>query len=228
MKQNQMKGSPDLGNGTETRVRRFKKEDNSWAKILTTIPKRRLQNDCVQPGRLLEDAIRQAIRALQLEQGSVGLDAGCGIGTHTIQLGEAVGPGGKVTGLDISPGFLDFARKTAQQSGMLGKLDFQQGDMLDLPFEDNTFDFVWGKDSLWPGLGKDPVVALKEFARVVRPGGIIAVLYCCPDAAARLPGTGGATDGGLYRNNAILEGRATGSPFFACAWLDAIGRLAGH
>ena len=131
----------------------------------------------LKTGRLLEGAIRQAIRALQLEQGSVGLDAGCGIGTHTIQLGEAVGPGGKVTGLDISPGFLDLARKTAHQNGMLGKLNFQQGDMLDLPFEDNTFDWVWCKDSLWPGLGKDPVAGLKEFARVVRPGGIIAVLY---------------------------------------------------
>jgi demethylmenaquinone methyltransferase/2-methoxy-6-polyprenyl-1,4-benzoquinol methylase len=131
----------------------------------------------LKAGRLPEGAIRQAIRALQLKQGSVGLDAGCGIGTHTIQLGEAVGPGGKVTGLDISPGFLDFARKTAQQSGMLERLDFQQGNMLDLPFEDNTFDWVWCKDSLWPGLGKDPVVGLKEFARVVRPGGIIVVLY---------------------------------------------------
>ena len=131
----------------------------------------------LKTGRLLEGAIRQAIRALQLEQGSVGLDAGCGIGTHTIHLGEAVGPGGKVTGLDISPGLLDFAKKTAQQSGMLGKLDFQQSDMLDLPFEDDTFDWVWCKDSLWLGLGKDPVVGLKEFARVVRPGGIIAVLY---------------------------------------------------
>jgi SAM-dependent methyltransferase len=131
----------------------------------------------LKTGRLPEGAIQQAIGALQLEQGSVGLDAGCGIGTHTIQLGEAVGPGGKVTGLDISPGFLDFARKTAQQSGMSERLDFQQGDMLDLPFEDNTFDWVWCKDSLWPGRGKDPVVGLKEFARVVRPGGIIAVLY---------------------------------------------------
>jgi ubiquinone/menaquinone biosynthesis C-methylase UbiE len=131
----------------------------------------------LKTGRLLEGAIRQAIQALQLEQGSVGLDAGCGIGTHTIQLGEAVGPGGKVTGLDISPGFLDLARKTAQQSGMSERLDFQQGDMLDLPFEDSTFDWVWCKDSLWPGFGKDPVLGLKEFARVVRPGGIIAVLY---------------------------------------------------
>jgi SAM-dependent methyltransferase len=131
----------------------------------------------LKTGRLLEGAIRQAIRALRLEQGSVGLDVGCGIGTHTVQLGEAVGPGGKVTGLDISPGLLDFARKTAQQSGMSERFDFQQGDMLDLPFEDDTFDWVWCKDSLWPGLGKDPMVGLKEFARVVRPGGIIAVLY---------------------------------------------------
>jgi len=51
---------------------------------------------------LRDPAIRQAIRALELPEGSRGLDAGCGIGSHTLLLAEVVGPGGHVTGLDLS------------------------------------------------------------------------------------------------------------------------------
>jgi demethylmenaquinone methyltransferase/2-methoxy-6-polyprenyl-1,4-benzoquinol methylase len=55
---------------------------------------------------LREQVIRSAIRALELPLGSLGLDAGCGIGSHTLLLAEAVGPGGRVIGLDLSSGLL--------------------------------------------------------------------------------------------------------------------------
>ena len=51
--------------------------------------------------RLTEPAIRSAIHALQLPAGSRGLDAGCGVGTHTLWLAETVSPSGHVTGVDI-------------------------------------------------------------------------------------------------------------------------------
>jgi ubiquinone/menaquinone biosynthesis C-methylase UbiE len=56
--------------------------------------------------RVTEPAIRSAIRALELPPGSRGLDAGCGVGTHTLWLAEATSPDGYVTGIDISPGCL--------------------------------------------------------------------------------------------------------------------------
>jgi ubiquinone/menaquinone biosynthesis C-methylase UbiE len=55
---------------------------------------------------LRESVIRRAIQALQLPQGSRGLDAGCGIGLQALLLVEAVGSQGHVTGLDVSPEFL--------------------------------------------------------------------------------------------------------------------------
>jgi len=68
--------------------------------------------------------IRSAIPALQLPSGSRGLDAGCGIGSHTLLLAEAVGPGGHVTGLDLSPEFLVQAREIANKSHLSEQVSF--------------------------------------------------------------------------------------------------------
>ena len=67
---------------------------------------------------LREPVIRAAIQALQLPAGSQGLDAGCGIGSHTLLLAEAVAPTGHVTGLDLSPAFLARARETVYKPGL--------------------------------------------------------------------------------------------------------------
>jgi demethylmenaquinone methyltransferase/2-methoxy-6-polyprenyl-1,4-benzoquinol methylase len=133
--------------------------------------------------RLTGDVVQQAIQILKLPSGSCGLDAGCGIGQPLLRLGQTVGPQGKVTGLDRSARLLACAREAAQQSGMPERFDFKIGDLTDPPFTDNTFDWIWCKDSFWPGpqsaglLGDDPLAGLREFARVVRPGGTIALLY---------------------------------------------------
>jgi ubiquinone/menaquinone biosynthesis C-methylase UbiE len=127
--------------------------------------------------RVTEPAVRSAIRALQLPAGSRGLDAGCGIGTHTLWLAEAVSPGGHVTGVDISPECLARAEETAAKSGLAARVSFRYGDMGDLPFDDNAFDWVWNADTLWPVGGKDPLPLVRELTRVVKPGGIAAILF---------------------------------------------------
>ena len=128
--------------------------------------------------RVTEPAIRQAIRELALPEGSVGLDAGCGIGERTLWLAEAVGPHGKVTGLDISTDNLTVARELSNQSPVSGLVDFAEGDLLHLPFEDDSFDWAWCADVLWPAIMADaPTVGIGELARVVRSGGTVAVLY---------------------------------------------------
>lgn len=124
---------------------------------------------------LREPAIRSAIQALQLPPGSRGLDAGCGIGSHTLLLAEAVAPGGHVTGLDQSPQLLNHARETAEKSGLSERVSFREGDVNKLPFEHDTFDWVWSVDCAGYAPG-EPVTLLRELARVVKPGGIVAIL----------------------------------------------------
>ncbi|MBN1812360.1 MAG: class I SAM-dependent methyltransferase [Anaerolineae bacterium] len=127
--------------------------------------------------RMTEPAVRSAIRALQLPAGSRGLDAGCGVGTHTLWLAKATSPGGHVTGIDISRECLARAEETASKSELAARVSFQYGDIGELPFDDGAFDWAWNADTLWPVAGKDPLPLVRELVRVVKPGGIVAILF---------------------------------------------------
>jgi ubiquinone/menaquinone biosynthesis C-methylase UbiE len=128
----------------------------------------------------VSDPIRQpiiqaGIQTLQPPKGSRGLDAGCGIGLQVLSLAEAVGPAGHVTGLDISPAFLARARVLARDAGLSDRVSFREGSIHDLPFEDNSFDWLWSADCAgYPA--REPLALVAELARVVRPGGTVALL----------------------------------------------------
>jgi SAM-dependent methyltransferase len=140
------------------------------------------------------------IEALHLPAGSSGLDAGCGIGLQCLQLAGEVGPAGHVTGLDISAEMLDYGREMVKQAGFSERISFQEGDIAGLPFDDDTFDWVWSVDCV--GYGPwDTLKLLKELVRVVKAGGIVAIaawsseklLPGYPQLEARL----GATTAGI-------------------------------
>jgi ubiquinone/menaquinone biosynthesis C-methylase UbiE len=124
---------------------------------------------------LREPYLRSAIQALQLPEGSRGLDAGCGIGLQVPLLAEAVGSSGHVTGLDLLPEFLVEAERIAEESGLSGQVSFQQGDVNKLPFDDDSFDWIWSSDCVGYGF-EEPLPLVKELARVVKPGGRVAIL----------------------------------------------------
>jgi len=124
---------------------------------------------------LAEPVIRSAIQALQLPAGSRGLDAGCGIGLQALLLAEAVGPAGHVTGLDLSPQFSVHARGIAEKAGLSERISFQQGDVNRLPFDDDTFDWVWSANCVGYHPA-EPLPLLRELTRVVKPGGNVAIL----------------------------------------------------
>jgi len=124
---------------------------------------------------LRESTIRSAIQALKLPSGSRGLDAGCGIGSNTLLLSEAVGPGGHVIGLDLSSEFLGIARKIAKKSGLPEQISFQEGNVNQLPFDDTSFDWALSVDCVGYA-PKEPLPLVKELARVVKPGGSVAIL----------------------------------------------------
>ena len=86
-----------------------------------------------------------------------------------------MGPAGHVTGVDISREFLDHGRELAGKAGLSKQLTLREGDMNDLPFEDDSFDWAWSMSCVGYNPG-DPMPALKELVRVVRPGGTVAIL----------------------------------------------------
>jgi len=124
---------------------------------------------------LQEPIFRRAIHALNLPPGSWGLDVGCGIGFQALLLAEAVGPAGHVTGVDLSLEFRDCARSIAEKAGISKQVSFQEGDMNNLPFDDDTFNWVWSANCAGYAPG-EPLPLLKELARVVKPGGSVIIL----------------------------------------------------
>jgi SAM-dependent methyltransferase len=124
---------------------------------------------------LREPTLRSIISSLQLPRGSHGLDAGCGIGLQAFLLAEAVGREGHVTGLDILPELLICGEELATEAGLSERVTFRAGDVSCLPFEDDTFDWVWSADCIgYPAADLAP--QLQELLRVVKPGGSVILL----------------------------------------------------
>ncbi|WP_116449390.1 methyltransferase domain-containing protein [Blastococcus litoris] len=98
------------------------------------------------------------------------LDVGCGPGTITVDLAERVAPG-RVLGIDVSADPLAEARAAAERAGVA--VTFEVGDVYALAAEDDSFDVVHAHQVLQHLT--DPVAALREMARVCRPGGVVAV-----------------------------------------------------
>ena len=124
---------------------------------------------------LREPVLRSAIQALRLPSGSRGLDAGCGIGLQTLLLAETVGPAGHITGLDVSPAFLACAGGIVEKAGFSERVSFREGDVNKLPFDRSTFDWAWSADCVGYG-PMEPLPLVQELARVVKPGGSVAIL----------------------------------------------------
>lgn len=107
-----------------------------------------------------------------LKPGMSLLDCGCGPGTITLGLAEAVALG-RVVGADIEPTMIEQATRIAAEMGVRN-VEFTVGDIYDLPFEDDEFDIVFSH-SVTEHLS-DPVRALRELRRVARPGGLAGIV----------------------------------------------------
>ncbi len=125
---------------------------------------------------------------LNIGPGGIALDVGSGPGTVTASLGRAAGTGGLALGVDISRPML--ARAVRTTAGP--QVGFLRADAQRLPLRDKTVDAVVSIAVLQ--LIPDPARALAEMARVLRPGGRLAVMVPTAGRAARLwrmlPNTG--------------------------------------
>ena len=116
-------------------------------------------------------ALRRATyRLMRPSPGSSLLDAGCGPGTDVVALAPQVMPGGRVIGVDISQRMVDLARK--RHAGVEG-VEFRRGSVEKIPFPDAYFDAARSMRTLQ--YLDDRLPALRELARVTRPGGRVVI-----------------------------------------------------
>jgi demethylmenaquinone methyltransferase/2-methoxy-6-polyprenyl-1,4-benzoquinol methylase len=119
---------------------------------------------------------RAAVRAAAVAPGHRVLDVACGTGDLTEAFARS--PASEVVGLDFTPAMLEIARhKTAERQRRHPggpPVRYVEGDAMNLPFEDASFDAV----SIAFGIRNvsDPPKAIREFARVLKPGGRLVVL----------------------------------------------------
>lgn len=128
---------------------------------------------------------RRTIELASLPIGSRVLDVCCGAGASALPAAEAVGPSGKVIGVDLAKQLLQSARAKAVQR-RLGNIEFEIGDMLSMRFPVASFDAVVCVFGIFfvPDMAK----AVSELWSRVRPGGKLAVTtrgpnFCEPSNA---------------------------------------------
>jgi ubiquinone/menaquinone biosynthesis C-methylase UbiE len=121
-----------------------------------------------------EQELEGIVAALPLTPGMRVLDLACGDGFYTRRIARRLGSSGFVTGADVNPSYLERAREEASGDPSLAAIDFVAASFDALPFPNDTFDFVWCAQSLYSL--PDPTVVARCVARVLKPGGLFAVL----------------------------------------------------
>ena len=86
----------------------------------------------------------------------------------------------QITGLDISKSFVEIARRNAAEADL--QIDFREGNASAMPFKDNTFDFTFCQAAFKNF--SEPVKAIAEMYRVLRPGGLSIISDLRRDASA--------------------------------------------
>ena len=149
-------GAPEISAAALVQRRLWGTDPQAWAELAEA------------HNRPLFSAVLDAAR---VSPGTSVLDVGCGSGLTLVLAAER---GALVSGLDVSPGLLGVARERLPEG------DLRDGDMESLPFPDAAFDAVVGVNAFQ--FAGDPQLALREAARVTRPGGrVVASLFAAPE-----------------------------------------------
>ena len=112
------------------------------------------------------------------------LDLGCGIGGSSLYLAEKLGA--QVTGISLSPVQIKRARERALNQGLANQVTFEVANALEMPFADQSFDWVWSLES-----GEhmpDKAKFLQECYRVLKPGGRLILATWCHRPTTSLAG----------------------------------------
>ena len=121
------------------------------------------------------------LRLLAVQPGERVLEIGFGTGHALVALARAVGPEGQVHGVDISPGMREIAARRLSRAGLAPWVALHCGDAASLSFPDASVDAVFMSFSLELFDTPDIPAVLGVCARVLRPGGRIAVVSMSAD-----------------------------------------------
>lgn len=161
-------------------------------------------------GPSMADEYTLASELLALEPGSRVIDIGCGPGNFTRRFSETVAPGGLAIGFDGSRPMLE--RAQTEDGGDAATLSYVLGDATSLPFTSDTADAICCFAALH--MFPDPLGSLDEMARVLKPGGRLALLTTFKPSTGPLAtviGTAGPASGqrmfGRKEIRSLLEDR---------------------
>ncbi|MFG2137684.1 class I SAM-dependent methyltransferase [Streptomyces sp. NPDC048650] len=130
--------------------------------------------------RRMEDKLADA---LGQPPGARVLDAGCGVGDVAGHLARHFGL--RVCGVDVLDRDIAVARRRARRRGLSDLLTFRPGNYTDLPFPAGSFDAVYTMETLVHAAAAETV--LREFHRVLRPGGRLVMFEYAREPAAHMP-----------------------------------------
>ncbi len=109
---------------------------------------------------------------LEMKDGDVVLDLGCGPGLDLFLVARKIGASGKAIGLDMTPAMLEKARENIRKSG-LENVEVREGEMENMPVDDNSVDWVISNCVI--NLSPDKQKVFQEIARVLKPSGKMMV-----------------------------------------------------
>lgn len=147
-------------------------DPNAKAQVFNAAMAPRLDRLYASPQIVAQRArLRQLIQA---RPGETGLDVGCGLAHLTCELAREVAPGGRMIGVDMSADMVAGAVERVQREGLAGSIEIRVGDATTLDLADASVDFVVAVQSY--SYVPEVESAINEAARVLRPGGRLAVL----------------------------------------------------
>ena len=116
-----------------------------------------------------DEATEAMYAPLGITIGQTIADFGCGPGKVAVELARRVGASGHIHALDINEDFLETTSENAEAAGFADRVTTHVSEGVALPFADQSLDLVTARNAMM--YVDDPVATLKEFGRVLKPGG---------------------------------------------------------